>query len=146
MWGQSDSDTVHPFSCFICVKYGVFVSFNVPRRCTSRMLDVLMWIFWFLLGVYSFWFVTRAERLQPLSLDELVMLWKMHNQQARCNTPLSRVKPVIDSRSTEFSGFRCDCGYTYLSKRLIVQRHAPDRNMFVAMSSNKGERSSLLKT
>ena len=112
----------------------------------GKMLDVLMAAFWFTLGLYSFWFVTQAKRSQPLTLDELVILWKMHKQEARCNAPLSRVKPVLDSRSNEFSGFRCECGYQYLSKRPIVQKHALDRNMFIAMSSGRGERSSLLKT
>jgi hypothetical protein len=82
----------------------------------SKMLDVLMAAFWFTLGLYSFWFVTRAKRSQPLTLDELVILWKIHKQQARCNAPLSRVKPVLDSHSNEFSGFRCECGYQYLSR------------------------------
>jgi len=112
----------------------------------DKMLDVLMWIFWFVFGAYSFWFLTHAKRSQPLTLDELVILWKIHKQQARCNTPLSRVKPIIDSRSNEFSGFRCECGYEYQSKRLILQRHALDNNMFAAVSSGKGERSLFLKT
>jgi hypothetical protein len=107
------------------------------------MLDVLMWVFWFLLGAYSIWFLTRAEKSQALTLDELVMLWKIHKQQARCSAPLSRVEPVVDPRSKEFSGFKCGCGYRYLSKRLIVQRHALDKDMFVAMSVKKGEQSFL---
>lgn len=110
------------------------------------MLDVLMWIFWFVFGAYSFWFVTRAKKSQPLTLDELVILWKIHKQQARCDAPLSRVNPIIDSRSNEFSGFKCECGYQYFSKRLVVQRNALDRNMFLAMASDKREPSSLLKT
>jgi len=110
------------------------------------MLDVLMWILWLVFGAYSFWFLTWAKKSQPLTLDELVILWKIHKQQARCNAPLSRVEPIMDSRSNEFSGFRCECGYQYLSKRLIVQRHVLDHNMFIAMSYSKGERSSLLKT
>jgi len=112
----------------------------------DKMLDVLMWISWFLLGTYSFWFVTRAKISQPMTLDELVMLWKIHKQQARCSTPLSSVKPIIDSRSNEFSGFRCECGYEYQSRRLIVQRHALDRNMFSGMRFSTGEQSSILKT
>jgi len=110
------------------------------------MLDVLMWILWFVVGGYSFWLITRAKRSQSLTLDELVILWKVHKQQAGCSGPLSRVKPIIDSRSNEFSGFKCECGYQYVSKRLILQRHALDSNMFVAVSSGKAERSSLLKT
>ena len=110
------------------------------------VLDVLMWVLWFVVGGYSFWLITRAKRSQSLTLDELVILWKIHKQQARCSAPLSRVKPIIDPRSNEFSGFKCECGYRYLSKRLVLQRHALDHNMFVAMSSSKGEQSSLLKT
>jgi len=105
-----------------------------------------MWISWFLLGAYGFWFLTRAKTSQPLTLDELVILWKIHKKQARCKAPLSKMKPIIDSRSNEFSGFTCECGYHHLSKRLIVQRHAFDRDMFAAMSSSKHERSSFLKT
>jgi hypothetical protein len=139
-------DIGHLFSCFTCVKYRGLVSFKMPWRWTGQMLDVLMWIFWFVFGGYSFWFMTRAKRSQPLTLDELVILWKIHKQQARCSVPLSRVEPILDSRSNEFSGFKCECGYQYSSKRLILQRHALDRNMFIAMAPSKGERSSLLKT
>jgi hypothetical protein len=110
------------------------------------MLDVLMWIFWFVFGAYSLWFVTRAKKRQPLTLDELVILWKIHKQQAGCGAPLSKVKPIIDSRSNEFSGFKCECGYQYFSERLILQRHPLDSNMFAAVSPRKAERSSLLKT
>jgi len=138
----------HLFSCFTCVKYGGLVSFNVPWWSIRQMLDVLdvlMGVLWFVLGGYSFWLITRAKRSQSLTLDELVILWRIHKQQARCNAPLSRVKPIIDPRSNEFSGFKCECGYQYLSKRLVLQRHALDRNMFVAMSSSKIEQSSILK-
>lgn len=109
------------------------------------MLDVLMCVFWFLLGGYSFWFLTRAKKSQPLTLDELVTLWKIHKHQAGCSTPLSRMKPIMDLRSNEFSGFKCECGYQYCSKRLIVQRHALESDMFAAMSAVKVEQS-LLKT
>ena len=113
---------------------------------SGKMLDVLMLILWAVLGGYSFWLVTRAKRSQPLTLDELVLLWKKHKQEAKCRAPLSRVKPIIDPRSDQFSGFKCECGYQYTSKRLLVQRRAVDRNMFIALSSSKTDRSSLLKT
>jgi hypothetical protein len=110
------------------------------------MLDVLMWVLWSALGGYSFWFVTHAKRSAPLTLDELVILWKKHKQEAKCRAPLSRVKPIIDPRSDEFSGFKCECGYQYFSKRPLVQRRPLDRNMCVALSSRNADRSSLLKT
>ena len=112
----------------------------------GKMLDVFVCVSWFLLGGYSLWLLTRAKKPQQLSLDELVLLWKIHKQQARCNTPLSRMKPIMDPHSKEFSGFRCECGYQYVSKRPIVQRHALDNNMFAAMTAGNGEQSSLPKT
>jgi hypothetical protein len=110
------------------------------------MLDFIVWIFWFIFGAYSFWFFTRAKKLEPLTLDDLVILWKIHRQQAECDVPLSKVKPIMKNHSNEFSGFRCECGYEYLSKRLIVQRHALERNMFISTSMNRTESTSILRT
>jgi len=131
------SHTLNRSASLVSICYG-----GVP----TRMIDVLMWLLWFIFGAYSFWFVTRAKRPQPLTLDELVILWKIHKQQARCAAPLSRVKPVIDSHTNEFSGFTCECGYQYVSKRLILQKRALDQNMFFAKSFGSAERSQLLKT
>lgn len=110
------------------------------------MYDVIMWALWFMFGAYSVWFFTKAKKLQPLTLDELVILWKIHKQQEGCNAPLSKVEPLVNPRTSEFSGFKCRCGYAYQSKRLIVQRHALESNMFLSISSNSGERPQLLKT
>lgn len=147
---KSGDDLTQILAIHFIASYALNMAVSLVSLChggvPDKMLDVLMWVLWFLLGAYSFWFVTRAKISQPLTLDELVTLWKIHRQQVRCNTPLSRVKPIIESRSNEFSGFRCECGYEYESKRLIVQRHAFDRNMFVGTSFSKGGRSSILKT
>ena len=89
----------------------------------GRMLDALMWFLWVLLGGYSLWFLTRAKESQALTLDELVMLWKIHKQHAKCKAPLSKVEPILSPHSSDFSGFRCACGFRYVSKSLIVQRH-----------------------
>jgi hypothetical protein len=124
----------------------VLLVFMCHGGVLDKMLDVLMWATWSVLGVYGFWFVTRAKRSQPMTLDELVVLWKMHKQQARCNTPLSSMKPIMNAHSKDFSGFRCKCGYEYQSKRLIVQRHALDHNMFSRNPPSHGEQSSILKT
>lgn len=87
-------------------------------------MDLLVWSAWLILGTYIFWFLFKAETLQPLTLDELVMLWKLHRQRSGCNAPISKVEPIIRSshHENEFVGFRCKCGYEYLSKRLVTQK------------------------
>lgn len=109
------------------------------------MLDVLVWIFWLTFGGYAFWFLTRAKRSEPMTLDELVILWKIHKQQAECRVPISKVKPIVATGLDEFSGFRCECGYEYLSKRPIIQRHAFEQDMFAALSMGTKQSSTLRK-
>lgn len=91
------------------------------------MLGVLVWVVWFVLGAYVFWFFFHAKTLQPLVFDELVILWKLHKQQTRCNVPISKVEPLLHEK--EFVGFRCGCGYEYLSKRLVTQEARVDVSM-----------------
>lgn len=110
------------------------------------MIDMVMAALWFILGGYSFWLLTRAKKPQPLTLDELVILWKIHRHQTGCASAVSKVEPVMDSRTKEFSGFMCECGYQYRSKRLIVQRQALERNMFAPKSFGTTESASMLKT
>ena len=108
------------------------------------MLGLLLMVFWLLFGGYSVWFFTKAKMLQPLTLDELVILWKLHRQQTGCHASLSKLEPVIVPHSREFVGFKCDCGYQYLSKRLITQREVRMVNMFqylpVKTKDDKGMR------
>lgn len=129
---------------YFLASYVLNIAVRLVSTChggaSGKMLDVLTWILWAALGGYSFWLVTRAKTSQPLTLDELVILWKKHKQEAKCRAPLSRVKPIIDPRSDQFSGFKCECGYQYTSKRLLVQRRAADRNMLIALSSSKSAR------
>ncbi|HEY4674947.1 MAG TPA: hypothetical protein VIH48_02705 [Candidatus Bathyarchaeia archaeon] len=101
------------------------------------MIELLMFAFWSLFVAYSLWLFTRAKKPQPLTLDELVILWKLHKRQALCGTPISRVKPILKKNSDELLGFKCQCGYQYLSKRPIAQRAAGEFNMFNCASSKK---------
>jgi hypothetical protein len=93
-------------------------------------LDVLVWLFWFLLGAYGVWFFTKAKQSQPLTLDELVILWKLHTQQTGCDTPLSKLNLIRRQQGKEIVGFECECGYRYMSQRLITQRVIPHPSMF----------------
>jgi len=83
------------------------------------MLDLLVWVFWFSLGAYIFWFFTKAKTFQPLTLDDLALAWKLHKQETGCIA--SRIDSLL-IRKDEVVGFRCDCGYEFLQKRLITQR------------------------
>jgi len=106
------------------------------------MLDLVLWVVWFIFGAYCSWFFTRAKKLQPITLDELVILWKLHRLHGKCDVPISRVEAIIDPHSDEFVGFRCKCGYQYLSKRLITQRDAREHNMFYLISPKKRDKQS----
>jgi hypothetical protein len=111
----------------------------------GKMLDVLMWFLWVLMGGYSLWFLTRAKKSQALTLDELVMLWRIHKQQARCKAPLSKLEPILNPRSSDFSGFRCACGFRYVSKRLIIQNHGLRSDLSNVILARKRERQPFLK-
>jgi len=91
------------------------------------MLELLVLVPWLIFGGYSLWFFLQAKTLEPLTLDELVILWKLHKKEARCNAPISQLEPVMlaGSHQNEFVGFRCTCGYKYLSKRPITQKARP---------------------
>jgi hypothetical protein len=102
-----------------------------------RMIEFLMCTFWAVFIAYCFWLLTLAKKLQPMTLDELVILWKLHKQQARCNSPISQVKPITGKNSDELLGFKCRCGYQYVSKRPIAQRAAGEYDMFTYTFSRK---------
>jgi hypothetical protein len=83
------------------------------------MLDLLLLGSWLILGTYSLWYLFRAETLQPLTLDDLALTWRLHKQQTGCRA--SRIHSLI-SRDDEVVGFRCQCGYEFLQKRLVTQK------------------------
>jgi hypothetical protein len=83
------------------------------------MLEVVVWVFWFLLGAYAFWFLFGAKTFQPLSLDDLALTWKLHKHQAGCKA--ARIRELL-VKNDQVVGFKCDCGYEYLQKRLITQK------------------------
>lgn len=122
------------------------IASTTPDGAAHKMIDLIMWVLWFMFGGYCVWFLIRARKSEPLTLDDLVVLWKIHRQQSGCNAPLSKVEPIVNPRSNEFSGFKCKCGYQYQSQRLIIQRHALERSMFMPMSANNTERSQFIKT
>jgi len=83
------------------------------------MLNLLVWAFWFILGAYSFWFFSKAKTFQPLTLDDLALTWKLHKQQTGCTAP--RIHSLL-TKNDNVVGFKCDCGYEFLQKRLITKQ------------------------
>jgi hypothetical protein len=82
------------------------------------LLDALMVGSWLSLTVYTFWYLFKAETLQPLTLDDLALTWRFHKQQTGCIA--SRLNSLI-TKDDEIVGFKCDCGYEFQQKRLISQ-------------------------
>ena len=85
-----------------------------------NMLFVLLMLgFWSGLVVYALWFFFKAKTVQLLTLDDLALTWRVHKKQNGCNA--SRIHSLIKDND-EVVGFRCDCGYEFIQKRLITQR------------------------
>jgi len=100
-----------------------------------KMLDLLVWAFWFILGAYSFWFFSQAKTFQPLTLDDLALTWKLHKQQTGCKA--SRIHSLL-TKNDNVVGFKCDCGYEFLQKRLITQKvHTYTKTSIVPSISSK---------
>jgi hypothetical protein len=96
------------------------------------LLELLMLGFWLALAAYAIWYLFKAKTVQPLTLDDLALTWKVHKQQSGCNA--SRIHSLI-KENDEIVGFRCDCGYEFIQKRLITQRPVERRTSIKAIQT-----------
>lgn len=83
------------------------------------LMLVLAFTAWTALVSYVMWFIFKAKTVQPLTIDDLALTWKVHKQQSGCTS--SRIHGLI-KENDEIVGFRCDCGYEFIQKRLITQK------------------------
>ncbi len=83
------------------------------------LLESFMAGCWILLGAYILWFMFKAKTVQPLTLDDLALTWRVHKKQKGCTA--SRINSLIKEKN-EVIGFRCDCGYEFIQKRLLSQK------------------------
>jgi len=83
------------------------------------LLNLLTFGFWVALSVYVVWFFFKAKTVQPLTIDDLALTWKLHKQKSGYKS--SRIHGLI-KENDEIVGFKCDCGYKFIQKRLITQR------------------------
>ena len=82
-------------------------------------LEIMAIIAWIGFSVYGIWYLVRAKTDQPITLDELVIQWKLHKQKTGCQ---KKDELKIIKRKNKILGFQCSCGYQYHQKRLISQR------------------------
>ena len=83
------------------------------------MFEEIMFGLWLALGAYVTWYVFKAKEYQPLALDDLALIWKLHKRQTGCKS--SYIHDLL-VRNDEVVGFRCECGHEFFQKRLITQR------------------------
>jgi hypothetical protein len=82
------------------------------------MLEILLILTWGSLIGYALWFYTSAKDHAPLTREELSFLWKLHKQ----NCPHAQENPIELKRKSTTVGFKCTCGYSYISKRPIFYK------------------------
>lgn len=107
----------------------------------KKMLTLLMISFWLILAAYILWLLFKAKTLHPLTLDDLALTWKLHKQQTGCKA--SRIHSLLMKRD-EAVGFKCNCGYKFIQKRLITQKthNRAQTNLQHLLSSIGAEQSS----
>jgi len=106
------------------------------------LLGFLLVGFWLALAVYCFWYFFLAKTVQPLTLDELALIWRLHKQQTGCKS--SRIHSLLESNKNVV-GFKCDCGYEFKQKRLITQKISKAHNSSGCTSTANSLQSSARK-
>jgi hypothetical protein len=102
------------------------------------LLELLIVGFWLALAVYCFWYFFIAKTFQPLTLDDLALIWRLHKQQTGCKA--SRIHSLLE-KNNEVVGFKCECGYEFQQKRLITQRVSKARNSSASIETAHSSRS-----
>jgi hypothetical protein len=83
------------------------------------MLDIVMFGAWAVLTAYILWYLFKAKTVQPLTIDDLALTWRVHKNKSGCNS--THIHGLI-KENDEIIGFKCGCGYEFIQKRLITQR------------------------
>ena len=82
---------------------------------------------------YFCWYVFVGKTLQPVSAEEIDLMWRLHRMQTKCNG--SRFTDLLSYRE-KIVGYRCECGYEFKQKRLIAQNV---QKMPTPHSNNQGQ-------
>lgn len=81
--------------------------------------ELLLASIWLSLGAYSRWYFFKAETLQPLALEDLVLAFELHKKKMKCPSQRAHTLFVKDRGIV---GFQCGCSYTYLHKKMLFRR------------------------
>jgi hypothetical protein len=101
----------------------------------EKMLELIIGSIWLVLASYLIWYFFKAKTFQPLTLDALALTWKLHKKQTGCTA--SHVNSILVKNNNTI-GFKCECGYNYLQKRLITQKiHSYTKTSIASRTSSK---------
>jgi hypothetical protein len=67
---------------------------------------------------YFCWYLFVGKTLQPVTTEEIELMWRLHRTQTGCNG--SRITDLLSYRN-KVVGYRCECGYEFRQKRLLAQ-------------------------
>ncbi len=81
------------------------------------MLDLVAVAAWMCFGTYTGWFLFSAKDYAPISPEDMFILWKIHKKESLCNS--TKIEKLL--YKDRVVGFKCGCGYKYLSKRPVTQ-------------------------
>lgn len=81
------------------------------------MIEIITATAWAAFLGYAVWYFTMAKHYAPLTLEEARVLWKIHKQNARCQS--TRWRKI--QKSGKIVGFECECGYRHIQKRPIAK-------------------------
>jgi len=111
----------------ICIRVQL-KKYRTKTQEKCKMIGELALGAWLCLVGYIIWFFALSKDYVPLTGKETTLLWKLHKKQTHC----SSTKFETVRHKNKVVGFRCACGYEYLSKRLITQRDRRARALDVS--------------
>jgi hypothetical protein len=88
------------------------------ERLDRKMwLEFLVTVLIVVFGACCYWYFFDAKTEQPLTKEEVELMWKLHKKQTECTG--SRKDFLMNKDG--IVGFRCECGYQFKQERLITQ-------------------------
>ena len=83
------------------------------------MLDYFVIFSFIAYVIYYLWYSLFGKTKQPLTSNEVDLLFVVHKKQAGCTG--TKISNLLLEKG-KVVGFKCECGYKYEQKRLLSQR------------------------
>lgn len=112
-------------SVLVLLKYMICPKKDIVFKCKTQIqegkttIELLLVLTWGILAVYTTWLYTSAKDYAPLKPQDFAILWKLHKQNS---SHCQHENPTVIQHKGNIIGFKCKCGYKYLSKRPILQK------------------------